>query len=107
MKSLSKVSRPTGPGGYNCPCCTPGPRRSWKQRDRQIVRRHARAAWEHEEFVEEQTELDEFAEAIMEQVHGEHPMEDEIDRALGFYPGTSVEVSASEPIRTRIPVSDV
>jgi len=36
-------------------------------------------------------------------VHGEHPMEDDIDRALGWYPGTSVEVNAFAAA-VRVPV---
>jgi len=58
--------------------------------------------WETEEFIEEQADLEAFADAIMEQVHGEHPMEDEIDRAMGLYPGT--EIAVAEPTTIRVPV---
>lgn len=58
--------------------------------------------WESEEFAEEQAELEAFADAIMEQIHGEHPLEDEIDRAMGIYPGTDIEIP--EPATIRVPV---
>ena len=58
--------------------------------------------WERDEFAEEQAELGADADAIMEQIHGEHPMEDEIDRAMGLYPGTDVEVC--DPPNLRVPV---
>lgn len=65
--------------------------------------RHAeKLAWPHEEFVEEEAELQQFAEEIAVQVYGEHPMEDEVDRALGLYPGTYVERADAPALRVPV-----
>ena len=107
FKGRSSASRPRGPGGYTCICCTLGPPRTWKRADRRLVRHAEKLTWP----VEVQDEEDAFINEIVEMVHaeyyanGEHPMEDEIDRAMGLYPGTSVEVGTLAPqICVRLPL---
>jgi len=99
----SRISSNWRPGAMFCPCCTKGPPRGWKRADRRLVRHAGKQAWHAEVEADLWAEEQEIIDYVIAIVHGEHPMEDVVDRAMGLYPGTDVEVSALAP-KIRVPL---
>lgn len=98
----SSISKFWRSGAEFCPCCTKGPPRGWKRADRRLVRHAEAQAWPAEAEGDLWAEEQEILDYVVALVHGEHEMEDEIDRALGLYPGTVIETVASPPVRVPV-----